>query len=331
MFRKSNNKVLAIIFVVLLAFVVLVNLVDARRGDRTFRNEIFDIDTADITSITIDPKGLDREDVRLFKSNNTWKVSAGEETYAADKNVVQNLLQELAGMEAQRVAATREENWKKFEVTDSLATKVLVESEKDDAMLYVGRFSYRQPRNPQQMRMPYGQQQGTMSTYVRLGEEDEVYSVEGFIGMTFNRELNDFRNKTVLESNRNNWNQLTFNYPSDSSYVLSRQADGWYADGQKTDSASVIEYLSSISNLTSSHFVDNAQPLSEPVYTLSIEGVDMNEPIDIQAFPADSVYQYLIATSQNPDVFFNGAQANLADKIFVGKNQLLTPTHDNDE
>lgn len=324
MFRKANNKVLAIVFVVLLALVVVINLVDARRGDRTFRNEIFDIDTTDITSITIDPKGLDKEDVRLFKSNGTWKVSSGEKEYPADNSVVKNILGELADMTAQRVAATKEDSWKKYEVTDSLATKVMVETEKDDALLYIGRFSYRQPRNPQQMRTPYGQQ-GTMSTYVRLGNEDEVYSVEGFIGMSFNRSINDFRNKTVIKSNRFDWEELSFNYPMDSSFVLSKQEDTWYInDNYKADSAYVDEYLRKISNITSSHFVDETMPPSGPVFTLNIQGTGLTQPITVEAFPADSVYQFLVASTQNPDVFFNGAQADLADKIFIGKSELLS-------
>lgn len=328
MFKKANNKVLAIVFVFLLAFVVLVNLMDARKGDRTFRNEIFDIDTADIISITIDPKGLERENVRLFKSPDGWKVSSGEEEYAADRNIVRNMLSELAGMTAQRVAATREDNWKKYEVTDSLATKVFVESENDEAMLYIGRFSYRQPRNPQQMQMPYGQQ-GTMSTYVRLGNENEVYSVEGFIGMTFNRDLDDFRNKTVLQSNRFEWQQLSFTYPADSSFTLKKTDAGWLINGNvKADSASVAHYLQQVTNLSSSHFVKDMQPQGSPVYTMNITGEGLNQPISVQAFPADSVYQYLISSSQNPGVYFNGAQADLAGKLFIGKSELLNGTEE---
>ena len=328
MFKKANNKVLAIVFVVLLAFVVLTNLLDARRGDRTFRNEIFDIDTADISSITIDPKGFDREDVRIFKTSDGWNVSSGEKEYPADKNIVRNILGELAGMTAQRVAATKEDNWKKYEVTDSLATKVLVETGKDDALLYIGRFSYRQPRNPQQMQMPYGQQQGTMSTYVRLGNEDEVYSVEGFIGMTFNREVDDFRNRTVIKSSRFDWEELSFSYPADSSFTLSRTDQGWFADGIKADSTLVADYLQTASNLSSSHFVDDVQSQGSPLFELQVKGAELKQPITVQAHLADSVYQYYVSSSQNPGVYFNGAQAELADKIFIGKSELLNITMD---
>ena len=321
MFNNVNNKKLILLFVVLLVIVGAVFLVDSKKGERTFRSEIFDLDTTMVTSIEVNPKGDDKPNVALVKENNRWSVQSEGKSYAADPNIAKNLLAELQRMKPERIAATNKANWGKFEVTDSAATIVTVKAgKKNNLDIYLGKFSYIQPKN--QMPQQYGgMPQGTMLTYVRRGDEEEVYSVQGFLTMTFNREVNDFRNKTVIKSNRFDWTRLSFTYP-DSSFSLYKENEKWMIDGLIADSTSVVEYLKNIASLNSSAFVDDIQPTNS-VYSLKIEGVNFAAPIAVDAFPADSAHQYLITSSQNKGVYFSGKEADLTNKIFVGKTALM--------
>jgi hypothetical protein len=282
------------------------------------------LDTALVTAIEITPKGNDKANVSLVKENGTWSVQSEGKSFSADQTIANSLLAELQRMKPERKAATNKDSWGKFEVTDSTATIVKVKAgKKEELDIYLGKFSYIQPKNPMPQQQQYGgMPQGTMLTYVRRGDEEEVYSVEGFLTMTFNREVNDFRNKTVIKSNRFDWDRLSFTYP-DSSFSLYKENEKWMIDGLMADSLSVVEYLKGISSINSSAFVDDIQP-SNSIYSLKIEGANFAAPIIINASPADSIHQFLITSSQNKDVYFSGSDAELAGKIFVGKTELMT-------
>ena len=53
MYKKLNIKSLVIIFAILLVLVIIVFYVDSKKGERTFRSNIVDIDTTKVTSIII--------------------------------------------------------------------------------------------------------------------------------------------------------------------------------------------------------------------------------------------------------------------------------------
>ena len=53
MYKKKTLRKLAVFFVILLALVVAVLLMDQKKGKSTFRTDLFEADTADITAIII--------------------------------------------------------------------------------------------------------------------------------------------------------------------------------------------------------------------------------------------------------------------------------------
>ncbi len=321
MFNNVNNKKLILVFVILLVGVGVVFLTDSKKGDRssTLREDIFDLDTTSITSLEINPKGTDKAKVTLVKENNSWNVQSEGKSFVAVSDIVNNLLAELQRMKPIRIAAKDKSQWDKFEVTDSSATIVTAWVGKKKLNIYLGKFSYIQSKN-QALQQYGGMPQGTMLTYVRRGDEEEVYSVEGFLSMIFDRGINDFRNKTVVKSNRFDWNRLSFTYP-DSSYSIYKENEKWKIDGILADSLSVNEYLKNISNLNSSAFIENNQA-TNPVYSLKIEGENLLEPIIVNAYSTNS-NNLLVSSSQNKEVYFSGEEADLANKMFIGKSKLM--------
>jgi len=324
MYKKLNIKSLIIIFAILLILVIIIFYMDSRKGERTFRSNIVDIDTSKVTSIIIYPKSYRDEPVKIQRKGYLWKIKSQQKLLNADENIVNNILKTLTELKPKRVAATDKSKWKEFEVTDSLATRIqLITGKKTEADIYFGKFSYQQPKD--QMAYYYNQR-GTITTYVRIANDKIVYVVEGYLGMTLNRELNDFRNKAILRSNKSDWTRLSFTYPADSSFYLVKEGGKWLVSGLMADSGSVADYFNSISWLTSSDFVDDQKPLyGEPDFTLKIEGDNFVKPIQVYAFKADTINRYLITSSLNEGAFFSGAKSKLTEKIFVGKNKFLVP------
>ena len=323
MYKKLTIKKLAFLFVFLLVLVVLVLLKDQKKGKDTFRTDLFETDTAEITALIIHPKASQNELFTLVKEKSVWLLKSGDKEYSADAGMVKEMLRTLNDLQATRVAATDKDRWKEFEVDDSSATKVLVKKgKKVVSTLYLGKFSYAMPKNTNPY--DYYNRQPKISTYVKIGDEKYVYVVEGFLSMVFNRSINDFRNKTIIQSNQNDWKRLTFSYPADSSFTLIKEKGSWYLDGTMIDSAQAYAYLSSIAWVTSEDFVDEQKPVSgKPEYSLKIEGDNMVKPVVIKAFASDTTNGYLITSNLNEGIYFSGKLSGVLDRVFISRNRLL--------
>jgi len=318
MSNKKNIRILAGVFIVLLAIVVINKLIESKKGDRTFKSYIVNIDTAKVDYIQITPKAKDSE--IILKKENGWKLLFEDRLVSADQAAIYDMFTQLVDLKPTRIAATKKEKWAEYEVTDSLATRVQLKSKgKVLADLYIGKFDYKQ--QPQAMN-PYQRQNPEFYTFLRNGDEKEVYVVKQFLGMTFNREMNAFRNKTVVNSDGKNWTKLSFNYPADSSFHLMKQNGSWMISGMMVDSIKVENYINNLRRKTSSNFIDdvNKNQLTNPVFTVSIEG-DNTKQILLQAYAADSTNQYYVTSSSNPDAVFSGAKANLVKDIFAGQSR----------
>jgi len=308
MFSKLNFKTLFIIFGSLLVLVVLTQLLKIRGSESNFKSQLFSIDTAKITAIYIKQKG-NSEEIKIFRSGKNWSIALKEKNVRTDINGINSVLAELAGIKADRVAATEKSQWSSFEITDS-STKVRVEEGgKSVADFIVGKFSYQQ--NPQKF-----------TTYLRLNGEDDVYAVQGFLSMTFGRGINDFRDKTLVNVPSQNITRITFTYPADSSFVLSFSNNLWSIGSQKADSTKAANYINTLSLLTSYDIADENTIQNNELFSVKIEGNSM-QPIQLKAFASDSITKYLITSSANPDVKFKDNQNELIKKIFTTKKSFL--------
>jgi hypothetical protein len=306
MFRKINNKLLVSAFVVLLAIVVIVQLIDSRAGNRTFKSDLVVVSADEITSIEIYPKAANGNLIKLFKENDLWKVESGGKKFNADQSTAGRMISELNGLKPKSVVATKKENWGKFEVTDSLGTEVkLLKGSAVLADVVIGKFSYLDPRN--------------MTSYVRLANDKEVYGVDGMLAMSFDRNLNSFRDRTIIKSNKTDWTKLTFNYPADSSFVLEKKGDKWMIGAMEADSALVTQYFNKIANLTDGSFADQ-KPAFTSTHRLTIEGNNMMQKVEIVGYYTDPE-NFIIESTQNPDTWFKSR--TLSEKIFVSVMSLV--------
>lgn len=307
MFRKVNNKILGIVFAVLFLLVILLLVFEGGSNERTFREVLVDIDTSAVTEILIYPKSQNHKEVKLFKENNEWHVALPSgKTAKVTKQRISSLLAQLVAIQPKRLAARDESKWNELQV-DSTGSRVKVfEGSKLTADLVIGRFSFQQPRS--------------MNTFVRVYNDKDVYEVEGFLDMTFNQGVNAFRDGTIIKSDFNNWQQLKFNYPADSSFQLTKSGNNWQVNGIFADSLKTINYLRRLSNLSNNSFVDEIRfdTLASPVYSINISTKDL-QFIEVKAF-VDSNKTYLHST-QNPDSWFDGT--SIVKTTFVGKSSFL--------
>ncbi len=306
MYRKINIKILAVIFIVLLVVTVVTQMLDLRKGNRTFKQDLVTVNADEITSLEVYPKSAGGKPVTLKKENDTWTVEADGKAYRADQSAPGSMIAQLNEMKAKSLATSDKDRWREFEVTDSLGTRVkLYNGSNLAADVIFGKFSYSQPQ--------------TMTSYMRLAGEDEVYGVDGMMGMSFNRNVDSFRDKTILKSSSSDWTKLTFSYPADSSFTLEKMNDKWMIGNTVADSASVVKYFRSLNRVTSSKFAQ-AEPAGQPTHHLEIEGNNNMVPLEITGY-YNGADDFILGSTQNEGNYFNDKET--AEKIFVSTQKLL--------
>ncbi len=309
MFNKVSNKTLLIVFGILVVIAAVYIIVEADRGEKSFKTDIVNIDTAQVTAISIYPRAANHHEIRIYKEGkDNWKVNLdNNKTANVPESKVKSLLDMLVQVKPTRLAAQDKSKWAEFKV-DTGGTRVKVfENGKNTLDLIVGKFSFQQPRQ--------------MNTFVRLNGEDEVYETQGFLDMAFNQKADYFRNNVLLSGDPSEWKKLTYTYP-DSSFEMVKNDNGWEINGTKTDSAKTAGYLRTLSHLNSPSFEDNASQdaLGKAEYTLTVESPSKRAVV-LAAYRDSS--NLIITSTENSGTYFNGNQNNLFQKIFIGKKHLL--------
>jgi hypothetical protein len=310
MFKKLNFKTLLIVFGSLLVLVVILKVVQHNKGDRNFKAKFFDVDTAKVSTIIILPHST-KEEFKFVRNGKRWSMVKKDKTYNVDNNAVASILVELQNMKPDFVAAMDKSDWHQYQVTDSSATRVKVkQGAKTVADFFVGKASFKQ----------YEQ-----TSYIRLAGDDDVYAVNGLLAMTFNREANDFRDKTMVRIGSSAFvNKMEFSYP-DSSFTLTKEKTGWSMNGVKADSAKVASYVNNIIWLNGADFVDDSVVSGNQIFSLKVEGNNFN-PVELKAFIANAANQYVVTSSMNNEGRFSGVKGDLVKRVFVGLNHFKPTT-----
>lgn len=325
MFNKFNFRSLVVIFSVLLIIVVAVKVLEqtGKKYKGTIPDKLIAINTMDITAISIQPPSADAKAIRLHKFENKWFVEKGDQQYFADPSKIKQLKALLAEIEEpKRVVARKKERWDEYDVSDSAGIKIALEKDgKVSDRITIGRFNYQQP-TPQQQRMKQygGRPRGSVTSYIRVNEDKRVYVVDGFLRMAFQPNLAVYRDKTVVNSSPDKWSSLSFIYPADSSFTLSKRNGKWLINNQPVDSDSVDQYLQKLSDLSSQSFLEpELKPQASVSHKMIIKGKNMNS-IEVTAKPVEGKAQYAIQTSQNKEALF--ADKQLFNKIFISPQKL---------
>ncbi len=310
----SNNNTLkkyGIIFGALAVIVLVLLFSDFGKKERTFKTNLVEIDTALVTQALIYPKGYNHKEIKLFKDDDgVWRVALEKKSVTVPPQKVKGIFTQLLSVKPTRLAAKSPSKWKEFEV-DTSGTRVKILEDDDVTLdLVIGKFSYKQ-------------QFRSMTSFVRLFDEDEVYETKGFLSTSFNRDVNTFRNNRLINDDYKNWTRISFDYPADSSFQMVKIGDKWKAGDVELDSAKVADYVRQLSRLSSNAFVDELpEGLSTSDFTRRVRiDSEGKREIVLQSFENDK--NVIISSSENTESYFNGKSAKLQDKIFKGLSSFL--------
>ena len=314
MSRRFDNKRLFFILGGLLVILLLTIIVKIPKERSTLKSTLVEVDTAEVVKIIIIPKASAGKLFEFIRENKKWTVRQNNIVSAPMKGAIENIFREILAIGPQSLAAVGKSAWKEYELTDSLATRVklLDNRNKDLAEIMIGKFTYKQVNNPY---AGYGGNNIEGTTYVRLSEEEEIYTVEGFLAFSFSGGFNDWRDKSFLKCKKEDITKITFNLPADSSFTLAMKDSLWFAGGQPADSAKTSNYLNSLGIIDGQDFRDGFKPASSPEYQMVIEGNNLMN-ITVKCFKGEAGDEYILNSSLNPEVYFTSRRDGLFNQLF---------------
>jgi len=311
MSKKISTNKLVIVFAALLLIVLAVEYHEDDSQKGTFRQELVGINVDKVSYLKIITKA--KNEIKLSKIDNEWKLELEENKLVnAGKSKVEQALDQLIVIKPFQLVANDPEKWKDFQVDTSGVRITVFEEENKKALdIILGRFSFKSKYE--------------MYTYVRLADEDEVYSVEGLLDMSFNRQLDYWRNEVLIDDDSKNWSKIAYNYPADSSFTLINNEGKWKFElYEKVDTNKIDKYLSNLKYSNSSDFVDDidTKELISPTLNLNIT-TTTGQVIEINAF-AHAKYEWLFTSSENEGTVFSAKRGdNLFKDLFPGKSKFL--------
>jgi hypothetical protein len=249
--KKLNNKILIIVLVALVAIYGLSRMFRASSRESNLPKELVALDTAAITEIKIFTAKEFNKEIRLVKEGKNWTVKSDNKSANVEQGSVNSSVGQFVHLKPIRLVTKKKTKWKEYSVGDSSTQVKFMNGSKVLADIRIGRV---------QFDMQPGQQQfnpNSISTYVRLSGEDEVYSVEGFLESTFNKSYNDWRDKAFLRLKQNVITKVTFTYPADSGFVIEKREKKWWVNDQEADSVKVKGYLAQLEYKNATTFADD--------------------------------------------------------------------------
>lgn len=294
MAKKLNNTSLLIILLLLVGVYFLVTNFELGGAESNIPTSLVTVDTSKVTDILIYPKQGGQE-IKLSRASGAWTVSSAGKTANADQNGIGSLLNAFSTIKPKSLAAVSKEKWAKYEVTDSLGTRVKAMNGSTvltDIMM--GKFSFQQ--QPQ-----------SMTSYVRLYDKSQVFSVDGPVAMGFNRPFDQFRDRNFLAINKANVTKLTLESGGQTKTV-SKQGSSWIG----TDSLSMDTYLNGLARLSGTGFKDGFTP-STPISKVTIEGNNMS-PTVVNCYADGN--GFVLQSSQYPESYFTSDSTTTFKSVF---------------
>ncbi|RQV94194.1 DUF4340 domain-containing protein [bacterium] len=233
---------LIIILVVLLA---VYWMIESEKPVVSTDQQFITADSASITKLEIHSA---KNDVTLTKQGGGWMVD-GEKPYPANERTLGLALAKFNQMSKKALISERPERFADMEVDDSLGVKVTVHAGDKSSTLILGKAG------------PTFQ-----TSYARLDGSNEIWEVSGNNRSTFDKKLDDWRDKTINQYEMADFKKYVLNYP-DHSFTAELQDSVWHitAGSRAFDGdARLIERLSRM--MSRMNAVEFADTLAEDTF-----------------------------------------------------------------
>lgn len=288
---KLDNRFLTILFFALLGIFVFKKFIDKPKV-RSFREVLVEIDTSQVNKIVLNKPAS--KAIVLLRKADKWLVKSGDREYEAMKASVDPILRTIAFVKASQLVSRSEDKWSEFELDETAGRKIEVyNGDKLKDAFWIGRFDFDQNRR-------------TAQTYVRKADEADVYAVEGFLSMTFDKKVEDFRNKSLFENvSSGEVKSLSLQTEGEASLIFEKTLDGeWMAEQALIDSSAIVEYLGRLTNSQGAQFIEGLVPEQSDLLSNLIVELNDGRQSEVKIYRDETTEKFVVNSTDNPDAFF---------------------------
>lgn len=302
-----NNRTLLIVFGVCLVLFLGARLLKGNKSG-SFDDEIVKVDSAKVDRLKFISAGNHPDEFELKRNGSDWVAVKGDKSVPASAQSIQSILSQLSHLKAMRIVSKDVARYGEYEISDSLASKVMVWQGKNQvADLEVGGFRF---------------DQNTRSafSFIKLTRKPEVYEVDGFLSMGLKARFDQFRDKKLVKATQDDLTLIEWTGNRSSKQAISKEDGMWHYGGMEAvDSTAFKNYLTGLANAQGSEFSDVKSTAGLSLLEkVTLTGNNMPEPTVISAYAAqDTLKPFLIASSANPDAVFKSDSNGLYKKIFL--------------
>lgn len=288
MLSKLSTQKMILALVVLIAAIAFIYYQKNSKKVGTLKTYLVQVDTATIHQIKIKPKEHDA--YTLIREQNRWFVQKDEQhKFPIKKGSVKPLLGNFSSLKPMRLVANKEEKWSEFELDTEQANSITLHtSSGEEINLLVGKFSFNQQNN-------------SMLNYVRLADENEVYTINTPLSFSINKAANTWRDGSIVKAKKTEI--LSISLKGESQFSITKDSSTWLYSGIQLDSAATDAYLNLIAGLNSQNFDDESDKnqLGEAKFEWQIL-TDKQQEIKLQLYKKNQ--EWLLTSSQNTDALF---------------------------
>lgn len=286
----NATRTLLYIFLGMLVLTGMVTWMGGGTASEALRGNPVQISTEQVNRLVI-ASPLDDRTVILRREEGEWSVTdeAGEDSFEADSAAVAEAVGQLSELSVVSVATRDTAKFTRYRV-DSTGTRVeLYRDNERLAGFYLGSSG-----------------DGTAgSRYLRNDGEQTVYAVEGFAA-SYDRTVDDWRERTVWELDREAISRIDFIYPADSSYSIERAESGdWISSGDTLLSAPVSGVISGLASLEAEGFVDSltVDDFGEERYAVQVRMEEGSQRTLRLRLPSEEATEFHSAAGGYPYLF----------------------------
>ncbi|MEP7321976.1 MAG: DUF4340 domain-containing protein [Saprospiraceae bacterium] len=304
-----SNKKLLYLFLGLLAIFALTQLFNTKK-DRSFKSELLKVDTALVNKIVIHSSTDNHKETVLTKTGNDWTATQNQKTVTIVPGTLDGILKELPMMKIKSIATQSKDRYNEYEISDSAASHIeIFAGSKKVADFYSGKFGF----NPQT---------NSMLSYIRVKDDPNVYTTDGFQSMTFNAAFSSFRDKNILKVSTDQIQKISA-ISNNTKLDLVKSGTLWSLNGNLLkDSTAIQNYLNSIQSLSGQDLVDDFSKAGSPSHSATVDAAGSSFTVDL--YPSgDTLKPFMVHSSANPDVFFKEDSMNTFKTLFGGIMNLI--------
>lgn len=307
---NKNNKILALLLVALVTVYFANNYFEKYNSKSILKSKVLDVETDNLFKIFVNSKN---QVDTLIKENNDWFIFKDGKNISARTSDLNTIIDQLSNLKIDRLVSNSNENWEKYELTDSLTTLVeMFESNNSSTKIYFGKTDLDNVNNSQNYNP--GAQNQLPKSFIRMNQDNRIYQISGYYGLMFSMGVNSFRENELIDMDSIASIEINQNDSVGKSFTFNDSV--WVSSTNKPlDSLKFDTYLNYISKLSLSNFYDDSNLNKEYSSKLKIVS-KQNKEVSLYAYQDSVSLDFVVTSSENLNNYFRLNDNQEYSKIF---------------